>query len=112
MLELGHAHIDFATRGKVKAAIAAGKTHVAVPTDYETYANYVAAGGYEKLTALRAADGWVAVQETVLASVLCRLGRAGFLPGYKWGVERAAEGSRYLAMNDDEGEPGVFMGRH
>ncbi|MFT5343358.1 MAG: NADH:ubiquinone oxidoreductase subunit F (NADH-binding)/NADH:ubiquinone oxidoreductase subunit E [Paracoccaceae bacterium] len=112
VLELGHAHIDHATFDKAKAAIAAGRTHAVVPADYETYAEYVAAGGYETLTSLRKSGNWEAVQETVLASGLRGLGGAGFPSGRKWGFVRAADGPRYLAVNGDEGEPGTFKDRY
>ncbi len=111
VLELGHAHVDHATPEKVHAAIAAGETHVHVPV-YETHADYVAAGGYEKLAALRAAGDWEAVQQTVLDSGLRGLGGAGFPSGKKWGFVRANPGPRYLAVNGDEGEPGTFKDRY
>lgn len=111
VLELGHNHIDHATPEKVKAAIEAGDTHAHIP-DYETFASYVADGGYETLKDLRATGDWEAVQETVLASGLRGLGGAGFPSGKKWGFVRANPGPRYLAVNGDEGEPGTFKDRH
>ncbi|MFK7743546.1 MAG: NAD(P)H-dependent oxidoreductase subunit E [Roseobacter sp.] len=110
VLELGHAHIDHATPEKVQAAIAANTTHAHVPA-YETYADYVAAGGYGTLNALRTSGNWEEVQETVLASGLRGLGGAGFPSGKKWGFVRANAGPRYLAVNGDEGEPGTFKDR-
>ena len=82
VLELGHNHIDHATVAKVEAAIATGDTHAHLP-DYEGYAAYVADGGYEKLTDLRANGDWEAVQDDVLASGLRGLGGAGFPSGKK-----------------------------
>ncbi|WP_300584004.1 NAD(P)H-dependent oxidoreductase subunit E [Marivita sp.] len=111
VLELGHNHIDQATPEKVKAAIEAGDTDAHIP-DYETFASYVADGGYETLKDLRATGDWEAVQETVLASGLRGLGGAGFPSGKKWGFVRANPGPRYLAVNGDEGEPGTFKDRH
>jgi NADH:ubiquinone oxidoreductase subunit F (NADH-binding)/NADH:ubiquinone oxidoreductase subunit E len=110
-LEIGHNHIDHADLEKVEAAIAAGDTHAHLPA-YEALAAYRAEGGYAKLEQLREGGSWEEVQETVLASGLRGLGGAGFPSGRKWGFVRAAEGSRYLAVNGDEGEPGTFKDRY
>ena len=111
VLEIGHNHIDHATPEKVQAAIAADDTHAHVP-DYQTYNAYVADGGYATLQDLRANGNWEDVQEQVKASGLRGLGGAGFPSGTKWGFVRANEGSRYLAVNGDEGEPGTFKDRY
>ena len=111
VLEIGHNHIDHADLTKVQAAIAADDTHAHLP-DYEAYATYVAAGGYAKLTELRATGNWETVQEEILASGLRGLGGAGFPSGKKWGFVRANAGPRYLAVNGDEGEPGTFKDRY
>ena len=109
-LEIGHNHIDHATVEKVQAAIAADDTHVRVP-DYQTYAAYVADGGYSVLAGLRENGDWEVVQDTLLASGLRGLGGAGFPAGKKWGFVRDNPGPRYLAVNGDEGEPGTFKDR-
>lgn len=110
-LEIGHAHIDHATVEKVRAAILAGDTHAQIP-QYQTYADYLAEGGYETLKQLRSEDNWEEVQERVLAAGLRGLGGAGFPSGKKWGFVRANAGPRYLAVNGDEGEPGTFKDRY
>jgi len=111
VLELGHHHIDNATPEKVHAAIAAGHTHAHIP-EYETYATYAAAGGYATLAEIRKSGDWEAVQEKVLSSGLRGLGGAGFPSGKKWGFVRTNAGTRYLAVNGDEGEPGTFKDRY
>ena len=111
VLELGHHHIDHATPEKVEAAIAANHTHADIP-DYEDFATYEAAGGYASLKSLRENGDWEQVQETVLDAGLRGLGGAGFPSGKKWGFVRANEGTRYLAVNGDEGEPGTFKDRY
>ncbi|MEP6067252.1 MAG: NAD(P)H-dependent oxidoreductase subunit E [Paracoccaceae bacterium] len=111
VLELGHNHIDHATPEKVAATIAANDTHVHVP-DYETFAAYKANGGYAVLEDLRANGDWEQVQDKVLESGLRGLGGAGFPSGKKWGFVRANAGTRYLAVNGDEGEPGTFKDRY
>ena len=111
VLELGHHHIDHATPEKVEAAIAAGHTHADIP-EYEELAAYEAKGGYATLKSLRTNGDWEKVQEMVLDAGLRGLGGAGFPSGKKWGFVRANEGTRYLAVNGDEGEPGTFKDRY
>lgn len=111
VLEIGHNHIDHATPEKVLAAITADDTHAHIPA-YETFADYVAQGGYETLKDLRANGDWEAVQDKVLEAGLRGLGGAGFPSGKKWGFVRMNEGTRYLAVNGDEGEPGTFKDRY
>jgi NADH:ubiquinone oxidoreductase subunit F (NADH-binding)/NADH:ubiquinone oxidoreductase subunit E len=111
VLEIGHNHIDHATKEKVDAAIAANDTHPHI-TDYQTLDSYRADGGYDQLVSLRRDGDWEAVQEMVNQSGLRGLGGAGFPSGKKWGFVRAAEGPRYLAVNGDEGEPGTFKDRY
>ncbi|MCK0121018.1 NAD(P)H-dependent oxidoreductase subunit E [Loktanella sp. F6476L] len=111
VLEIGHNHIDHATLEKVEAAITNDDTHAHIP-DYETYASYAASGGYAELKKLRDAGNWEVVQDQILESGLRGLGGAGFPSGKKWGFVRANEGTRYLAVNSDEGEPGTFKDRY
>ena len=111
VLEIGHNHIDHATKEKVDAAIAANDTHPHI-TDYQKLEAYCADGGYSQLVSLRRDGDWEAVQESVNQSGLRGLGGAGFPSGKKWGFVRAAEGPRYLAVNGDEGEPGTFKDRY
>ncbi|MFT5064627.1 MAG: formate dehydrogenase [Yoonia sp.] len=111
VLELGHAHIDNATVEKVEAAIAGGHTHATIP-DYETYEAYCANGGYAELASLRADGNWEDVQAKIKESGLRGLGGAGFPSGTKWGFVRGNAGTRYIAVNGDEGEPGTFKDRY
>ncbi|SPF75437.1 NADH-quinone oxidoreductase subunit 1 [Aliiroseovarius pelagivivens] len=111
VLELGHNHVDHATFDKTLAAIQADDTHAHIP-DYQDLAAYQAEGGYAKLAELRDGGDWKDVQETVLNAGLRGLGGAGFPSGTKWGFVRANEGTRYLAVNGDEGEPGTFKDRY
>jgi formate dehydrogenase len=111
VLEIGHNHIDHATPALVEAAIAADDTHAHTP-DYEALDAYVADGGYAQLHDLRDGGDWEQVQETILSSGLRGLGGAGFPSGRKWGFVRANQGTRYLAVNGDEGEPGTFKDRY
>lgn len=109
-LEIGHNHIDFATKEKVESAIASGDTHPHV-TNYQNLEEYLADGGYTKLEELRNDGDWKLVQDRVTQSGLRGLGGAGFPSGEKWGFVRSYEGPRFLAVNGDEGEPGTFKDR-
>ena len=111
VLEIGHKHIDHATPEKVNAVIATGDFHAEIP-NYETLDAYVENGGYETLKSLRDGGDWEAVQDKVLSAGLRGLGGAGFPSGKKWGFVRANAGTRYLAVNGDEGEPGTFKDRY
>jgi formate dehydrogenase len=109
--EVGHNHVDGATPEAVLEAVAAGRTHPAIP-DYEDLAAYRAGGGYAALAALR--EGRLSVEaarDAVLASGLRGMGGAGFPAGRKFDIVRAAPGPRFLAVNGDEGEPGTFKDR-
>jgi formate dehydrogenase len=111
-LELGHNHIDHATPEKVAAAIAEKDFHHTMPV-YEALEAYQDDGGYKELAALRGgARTPDQVQDAVLESGLRGLGGAGFPSGRKWSFVRAAEGTKYLAVNGDEGEPGTFKDRY
>jgi NADH:ubiquinone oxidoreductase subunit F (NADH-binding)/NADH:ubiquinone oxidoreductase subunit E len=110
-LEIGHNHIDHATKEKVDAAIAAGDTHPHI-TNYQDLESYRAVGGYDQLETLRLEGNWEFVQDRIHQSGLRGLGGAGFPSGKKWGFVRAADGPRYLAVNGDEGEPGTFKDRY
>jgi len=111
VLEIGHNHIDHATKDKVDAAIAADDTHPHI-TDYQKLEAYRAEGGYSQLVSMRRNGDWEAVQDRINQSGLRGLGGAGFPSGKKWGFVRAAKGPRYLAVNGDEGEPGTFKDRY
>ena len=109
-LEIGHNHIDFASPGKVKAAISAQNFHCSIPK-YEGFQDYFSNGGYQALLDLRLEGDWEDIQNKILDSGLRGLGGAGFPSGKKWGFVRMNEGSRFIAVNGDEGEPGTFKDR-
>jgi len=109
-LEIGHNHIDFASPGKVKAAISAQHFHCSIPK-YEGFQDYFSNGGYQALLDFRLEGDWEDIQNKILDSGLRGLGGAGFPSGKKWGFVRMNEGSRFIAVNGDEGEPGTFKDR-
>jgi formate dehydrogenase len=79
---------------------------------YQTFDAYVKDGGYKVLKKLRkGAKSPDDVIETFLEAGLRGLGGAGFPSGQKWKFVRAVEGTRYMCINADEGEPGTFKDR-
>ena len=111
VVEIGHKHVDNATPDLISEVIASGDFHAVIPS-YEDFAAYSASGGYDKLSSLRADGDWKDVQAMIAESGLRGLGGAGFPSGTKWGFVRGNEGTRYLAVNGDEGEPGTFKDRY
>ena len=109
-LEIGHNHIDHASAEKVKTAISEQHFHCDIPK-YEGFQDYFNKGGYQTLVDLRLDGNWEDVQNKILESGLRGLGGAGFPSGKKWGFVRMNEGSRFIAVNGDEGEPGTFKDR-
>ncbi len=109
-LEIGHNHIDHASAEKVKTAISEQNFHCDIP-EYEGFQEYFNKGGYQTLVDLRLDGDWEDVQNKILESGLRGLGGAGFPSGKKWGFVRMNEGSRFIAVNGDEGEPGTFKDR-
>jgi formate dehydrogenase len=112
VLEIGHNHIDHATPEKVAEAIRAEDFHAHLPV-YENFEEYSDDGGYQTLKELRnGARTADEVQQAMLDSGLRGLGGAGFPSGRKWSFVRGAKGTKYLAVNGDEGEPGTFKDRY
>ena len=108
--EVGHRHADHATPDLISDVIASGDLHPQMP-EWEGYDAYVAGGGYATLKDIRENGDPEAVQDKVLESGLRGLGGAGFPSGRKWSFVRMNEGTKYLAVNGDEGEPGTFKDR-
>ncbi len=110
--EVGHNHVDRATRESLLAAAASGDTHTHVQ-DYQGIESYKKDGGYsvlqDCLSGARTIDGVVAALSD---GGLRGLGGAGFPTGRKWGLVRAEKGPRLMAVNADEGEPGTFKDRY
>ena len=110
--EVGHRHVDHATADAINTVIDGGDTHPIMPA-YQSFEDYVKAGGYSQLAALR--DGKRTVEDVmgVLDQAGLRgLGGAGFPSHRKWQFVRAGAAPRYLAINGDEGEPGTFKDRY
>lgn len=110
--EVGHYHVDNATVDQIKSAIDNGETHPVVPK-YQDFDAYRAEGGYrlleQCLSAERTPDELVSILQE---SPLRGLGGAGFPTGLKWKIVRGYSGTRLMAVNADEGEPGTFKDRY
>ena len=110
--EVGHCHVDNATVDQIKSAIDNGEIHPVVPK-YQDFDAYRAEGGYrlleQCLSAERTPDELVSILQD---SPLRGLGGAGFPTGLKWKIVRGYSGTRLMAVNADEGEPGTFKDRY
>lgn len=110
--EVGHCHIDNATVDKVMSAVNNREIHPVVPK-YQNFDAYRAEGGYQLLeqclNAERTPEELVSILQD---SPLRGLGGAGFPTGLKWKIVRGYSGSRLMAVNADEGEPGTFKDRY
>ncbi|GGX99974.1 NADH-quinone oxidoreductase subunit F [Litchfieldella qijiaojingensis] len=112
VVEVGHRHVNHATREAVEAVL---DTHHFHPEaiDWQHLKDYRCEGGYELLGQCR--DGQVSVDElmkTLETANLRGLGGAGFPTFKKWYFVRQEPGPRYCAINADEGEPGTFKDRY
>tara|TARA_B100000700_G_scaffold152958_1_gene169760 strand:- start:15665 stop:17473 length:1809 start_codon:yes stop_codon:yes gene_type:complete len=112
VVEVGHRHVNYATRQAVEAIIDTGHFHPEA-LDWQRLEDYRCEGGYELLAQCRA--GAVSV-EALMGELeranLRGLGGAGFPTFKKWYFVRQEPGPRYCAINADEGEPGTFKDRH
>jgi NADH:ubiquinone oxidoreductase subunit F (NADH-binding)/NADH:ubiquinone oxidoreductase subunit E len=111
-VEVGHHFIHHADVAKVRSAIGHGHTHPEVP-DYIDHQAYVAQGGYQTLSKIRAGD--IPIEDVLKVlddGGLRGLGGAGFPTGRKWRSVRGEPGPRLMAVNGDEGEPGTFKDQY
>lgn len=109
--EVGHYHVDNADAVKIVEAIDNKHFHPLI-SDYLSYEDYVADGGYALLKqCLSGAYSWEDIQSVLGDSNLKGLGGAGFPTAMKWKFVRQEPKPRYVAINGDEGEPGTFKDR-
>jgi len=83
------------------------------PADYITYEQYIQTNGYKLYNSC--VDGKFtpeSVIESLKESNLRGLGGAGFPTGMKWEILRKQSGTKLIAVNIDEGEPGTFKDRY
>jgi len=109
--EVGHNLVDHADAAGVLAIAARGETHPRIG-DYVTYEAYRATGGYIALDRLLSGELTAdAVLECLDTAKLMGLGGAGFPTARKWRTVRDQPGTKLMAVNGDEGEPGTFKDR-
>jgi NADH-quinone oxidoreductase subunit F len=82
--------------------------------DPENIEEYIAVGGYESLKKALTGMQPKAIRDEVIKSGLRGKGGGGFVTGHKW--EKAAtapshDGSRFILVNGDEGNPASYMDR-
>jgi NADH:ubiquinone oxidoreductase subunit F (NADH-binding)/NADH:ubiquinone oxidoreductase subunit E len=110
--EAGHRHIDAATPEAVNAVVAAGETGPGVP-DYPALERAQRNGAYRVFEACVSGERtYDTVRDTIERAGLRGMGGAGFPAARKWDFVNAADGSRAVVINADEGEPGTFKDRH
>jgi len=110
--EAGHKHLDHIDAKVVLDAVGEGHLHPEIP-DFKGLKSYEKEGGYTVLKQCLSGELKVEkVVEVLSDSGLRGLGGAGFPTGRKWGLVRAEDGPRLMAVNADEGEPGTFKDRY
>ncbi len=110
--EVGHRHTDNASLAAVQAVIAENALSPVIP-NYQSYADYVAAGGYTILQECRSGErSAVDINAELKESGLRGMGGAGFPTATKWQLVCQHAGPRLMAVNADEGEPGTFKDRY
>jgi formate dehydrogenase beta subunit len=115
VVAVGHTLVENATAATAAAAASAARAGKPEHRHIEPVRldDYLAGGGYtllrECLSGKRKPEE---VIEILGQSALRGLGGAGFPTPRKWGLVRAVEGRKVLAVNADEGEPGTFKDRY
>jgi NADH:ubiquinone oxidoreductase subunit F (NADH-binding)/NADH:ubiquinone oxidoreductase subunit E len=115
VVAVGHGLVENADVAKAvsagEAALSGESQHRHIePTRLD---DYLAEGGYALLReCLSGARKPEELLEILGQSALRGLGGAGFPTPRKWGLVRAVEGRKVLAVNADEGEPGTFKDRY
>lgn len=110
--EVGHCHVDNATVDGVMSAVNNREIHPVVPK-FQNFEAYRSQGGYRLLEQCRDKERTPEELISILQdSPLRGLGGAGFPTGLKWKIVRGYPGSRLMAVNADEGEPGTFKDRY
>ncbi|HCP00478.1 MAG TPA: NADH-quinone oxidoreductase subunit F, partial [Rhodospirillaceae bacterium] len=110
--EVGHKHVDWATVKEITETIAASNTTPDVQP-YETLDVAQKRGAYKILqSCISDQRTYEMVHEGIKNSDLRGMGGAGFPVAQKWEHVRAADGTRSVVINADEGEPGTFKDRY
>ncbi len=109
VLEIGHYHVESANLEKVSEALEKKWKNPVIP-NYQSFDDYVNEGGYQKFREIKDRhDIWY---DNIIKADLRGLGGAGFRTAKKWELVSKENGSKFLAVNGDEGEPGTFKDKH
>ena len=109
VLEIGHFHVEKANLEKVSEAIEKKWKSPIIP-NYQSFDDYINKGGYQKFREIKdRLDIWY---DDIIKADLRGLGGAGFRTAKKWELVSRENGTKYLAVNGDEGEPGTFKDKH
>ena len=109
VLEIGHFHVEKANLEKVSEAIEKKWKSPIIP-NYQSFDDYINKGGYKKYREIKdRLDVWY---DDIIKADLRGLGGAGFRTAKKWEIVSKENGTKYLAVNGDEGEPGTFKDKH
>ncbi len=109
VLEIGHYHVESANLEKVSEALEKKWKNPVIP-NYQSFDDYVNKGGYQKFREIKDRhDIWY---DNIIKADLRGLGGAGFRTAKKWELVSKENGSKFLAVNGDEGEPGTFKDKH
>lgn len=104
--------VENADHGKVKKAIASGKTEADTPACI-SYEEYRKNGGYKTLVeCIKGQHEQENIIKLLEDSNLRGLGGAGFPTGRKLRILRDQPKPKHIAINIDEGEPGTFKDRY
>ncbi|HFD13629.1 MAG TPA: NADH-quinone oxidoreductase subunit F [Crenotrichaceae bacterium] len=109
---VGQNPIDHATLENVTSTVQTRSVKPHIPA-YINLAEYRSLDGYQLyVDCLNGKHTAEKVIQIMNDSGLRGLGGAGFPAGKKWGFVKSYPGSRLMAVNIDEGEPGTFKDRH
>ncbi len=107
-----HAAAHFVAHEWSEKSVSPPPHAVQVAPDYAGYDVYRDHGGYALAAALvNGEHDAQSVIEAMEDSGLRGLGGAGFPAGRKWRIVRDQPGTKFMAVNIDEGEPGTFKDR-
>ena len=108
---VGKNYVDNASVSKVEEVIKENSFEVVIPS-YISLDGYKKKGGYKIVNQIRMGQITNSqIIDLLKESGLKGKGGAGFPTGMKWEIVSKYNGTKYVAVNGDEGEPGTFKDR-
>ncbi len=108
----GRRRLGRASADELAQCAAQGRLNAVIPA-CEDFGQYMERGGYAAFGQVR--KGQIGLEDLLTrmeAAGLRGMGGAGFPAHVKWRAVAAQEGTKYIVINADEGEPGTFKDRH